>query len=58
LDNIQGGHQLMLLQTNKKITRQHVTKVPITATIIKKIEKLAIKEKMPKGLKSVIMPTS
>ena len=51
-DNIQGGHELLHLQTNSVITRRKVTPVPITPAIIKQVHTaLAEQEDMPAGLK-------
>jgi hypothetical protein len=50
-DSLQGGHELLHLQTNMVIKRRQVTQVPITPAIIKQVETLAAAEGMPRGLK-------
>jgi hypothetical protein len=50
-DNKQGGHDLLHLQTNRMITRRHVTPIPITPVIIKMVHRIAEQDGMPKGLK-------
>jgi hypothetical protein len=50
-DNHQGGHDLLHIPTNHLITRHKVTQVPITPTIIKRVERLAEMDGMPPGLK-------
>ena len=51
MDNAQGGHELLHLQTNKIVKRSNLTKIPITPSIIKQVHALAELEEMPKGLK-------
>jgi len=50
-DNMQGGHQLLHLQTNSIITRQFLTLTPITKPILRQVEMIAEQENMPAGLK-------
>jgi hypothetical protein len=50
-DNIQGGHELLHLQTNEIVYRQYITLVPITSSVIKQVHELAVMQKMPHGLK-------
>jgi hypothetical protein len=49
--NEHGGHDLLHLQMNHKITRHRVTPIPITPVIIKMGHCIAKKDGMPKGLK-------
>jgi hypothetical protein len=51
MDNAQGGHELLHLQTNKVVKRRNLTKIPITPSIIKQVHALAELEEMPRGLK-------
>jgi hypothetical protein len=51
LDNAQGGHELLRLQTNKVVKRRNLTKVPITPSIIKQVHALTEMDEMPRGLK-------
>jgi cobalamin biosynthesis protein CobT len=51
MDNAQGGHELLHLQTNKVVKRRNLTKIPITPSIVKQVHALAELEEMPKGLK-------
>jgi hypothetical protein len=52
MDNAQGGHELLHLQTNKIVKRRNLTKVPITPSIIKQVHALAELDEMPRGLKT------
>jgi hypothetical protein len=52
MDNAQGGHELLHLQTNKILKSRNLTKVPITPSIIKQVHALAEMDEMPRGLKS------
>jgi hypothetical protein len=49
MDNAQGGHELLHLQTNKVAKRRNLTKIPITPSIIKQVHALAELEEMPRG---------
>ena len=49
LNNIQGGHEVMDLNTGKVITRRKVTEIPITRLVIKAVEAMAKRE----GFKSL-----
>ena len=49
--NHQGGHELLHLQTNRVITRNKITSVPITPSVVKQVHAIAQMENMPKGLK-------
>jgi hypothetical protein len=51
VDNIQGGHELLHLQTNAVITRRQLTRMVLTPSIIRMVHQLAKLDKMPKGLK-------
>jgi hypothetical protein len=51
MDNAQGGHELLHLQTNCVVKRRKLTKIPITLHIIKQVHALAVLDKMPYGLK-------
>jgi hypothetical protein len=51
MDNAQGGHELLHLQTNKVVKRRKLTKIPITPSIIKQVHALAVLDDMPEGLK-------
>ena len=53
LNNKQGGHYLMHLSTGKLITRQTVTVVPITDSVIHRVDKLGTKQ----GMKSLKLET-
>jgi hypothetical protein len=50
-DNLQGGHELLHLQTNAMITRRKVTPIPITPAVITQVNLLAEQDGMPQGLK-------
>ena len=45
----QGGHEILNLETGEVITRQYVTAIPITTTVIKAVEQLAEQQ----GVKSM-----
>ena len=47
----QGGHELLHLATNKPITRNKVTPVPITPAVVKMVHEIAKTEKMQKRIK-------
>ena len=49
--NHQGGYELLHLQTNRTILRSKVTAVAITPSVIKMVHVMAVKDKMPDGLK-------
>ena len=51
MDNAQGGHELLHLQTNKVVKRRQLTKVPITPSIINQVHALAVLDGMPEGQK-------
>jgi hypothetical protein len=51
MDNAQGGHELLHLQTNRVVKRRKMTKIPITPNIIKQVHALAVLDEMPEGLK-------
>jgi hypothetical protein len=51
MENAQGGHELLHLQTNKIVKRRKLTKRPITPSIIKQVHALADFDDMPRGLK-------
>ena len=51
MDNAQGGHELLHLQTNKVVKRRKLTKIPISPSIIKQVHALAVLDDMPEGLK-------
>ena len=53
MENSQGGHEILHLQTNKVVKRRNLTKIPITPSIIKKVHALATLEDMPQGLKMI-----
>jgi hypothetical protein len=50
MDNGQGGHELLHLQTNKVVKRSNLAKIPITPSIVKQVHALAELEEMRKGL--------
>jgi hypothetical protein len=50
-DKVQGGHELLHLQTNALITRHTITPVSLTQAIINQVHALAVQENMPHGLK-------
>jgi hypothetical protein len=51
LNNKQGGHELLDLQTGSIITRQQGTPLPMTRNVIEMVHTRADKDKMPSGLK-------
>jgi hypothetical protein len=51
MDNAQGGHELLHLQTNKVVKQRNLTKILITPSIIKQVHALAELDEMPAGLK-------
>jgi hypothetical protein len=51
-DNDQGGHDVLHLQTGRKITHHQVTPLPITPAVLKQVHRLAEMDDMPQGLKS------
>jgi hypothetical protein len=51
MDNAQGEHELLHLQTNKIVKRSNLTKIPITPSIIKQVHALAELNEMPADLK-------
>jgi hypothetical protein len=51
MDNAQGGHELLQIQTNKLVKRRNLTKISITPSIIKQVHALAELDEMPAGLK-------
>jgi hypothetical protein len=51
MDNAQGGHELLHLQTNRVVKRHTMTKISITPSIIKQVHALAVLDGMPEGLK-------
>jgi hypothetical protein len=51
MENAQGGHELLHLQTNKFVKRRKLTKVSITPSIMKQVHALAELDEMPRGLK-------
>jgi len=51
IDNEQGGHQLLNLNTNKIIARRNLTRAVITKTIIQRVHDIAIMEGMTRGIK-------
>jgi hypothetical protein len=51
LNNKQGGHELLDLQTGSIITRRQVTPLPMTRNVIEMVHTRADKDKMPSGLK-------
>jgi hypothetical protein len=51
MDNAQGGHELLHLQTNQVVKRRKLTKIPMPPSIIKQVHALAVLDDMPLGLK-------
>ncbi len=51
MDNAQGGHELLHLQTNQVVKRRTMANIPITPSIIKQVHALAVLDDMPEGLK-------
>jgi hypothetical protein len=45
-NNIQGGHELMNLQTGYKFTRPHVTEIPVTQMVIDAMETMAKRQRI------------
>jgi hypothetical protein len=56
MDNAQGGHELLHLQTNKVVKRRKHTKIPITPSIIKQVHALAVLDEMPEGFIKKLEP--
>jgi hypothetical protein len=50
-DNIQGGHDLLHLPTNRIIMRSRVTSIPITPAVINQVHTMARQQAQPEGLK-------
>ena len=50
-NNHQGGHELLHLATNKTRNYRIIKPLPISASIIKQVHTIAMKKRMPKGLK-------
>ena len=50
LDTLQGGYELLNLNTNKVITRRKITTIPITQTVIDRVEALAAADNMKPDL--------
>ena len=46
MDNAQGGHKLLHLQTNKVIKQRTLTKIPMPPSIIKQVHALAVLDDM------------
>jgi hypothetical protein len=51
LNNKQGGHELLDLQSGAIITRRQVTPLPMTQNVIESVHRRADKEIMPSGSK-------
>jgi hypothetical protein len=51
LNNKQGGHELLDLQTGSIITQRQVTPLSMTQNVIEMVQTRADKDKMPSGLK-------
>ena len=49
--NDQGGHDLLHLPANQVINRAYLITTPINKAIIGQVHALAVKDKMPRGLK-------
>ena len=49
--NHQGGHELLNLQTYITILRSKVTAIAITPSVIEMVHAMAVKDKIPDGLK-------
>ena len=49
MDNIQGGHELMDLNSGQVITQRKVTEIPVTELVIKAVKQMAYNE----GFKSL-----
>ena len=50
-DSHQGGHKVIHLQMNRVITRQNITKLPITRNVVEQVDCIARQEKMTRHLK-------
>jgi hypothetical protein len=48
--NLQGSYKFTLLPTGKKITRRKFTEMPVTNSVIKKVEEMAEKDGAVKGI--------
>jgi hypothetical protein len=53
MDNAQGGHELLHLQTNQVVKRRKLTKIPMPPSIVKQSHALAVLDDMPLGLKKL-----
>jgi len=52
--NIQGGHELMDLNSGRLITQQHVWEIPVTDVVIKAVEQMGAEQ----GVKSLKLQNS
>ena len=62
LNNKQGGHELMNINTERKTTRPRVWELPVTDLIIQRIEELAAKDgirslKLTNRNKTIVYPS-
>jgi hypothetical protein len=51
VDNDQGGHHILDLQTGRTTTRRTVTTIPITQNIIDLVHEMAYNDNLPDGIK-------
>jgi hypothetical protein len=48
--NLQGSYKFLSLSTGKKVTRRKFTEMPITDSVIKKVEEMAVKDGAVNGI--------
>jgi hypothetical protein len=48
--NFQGSYKFLSLQTGKRITRKQFKELPMPASVIKRVEAMALKEKQEKTI--------
>jgi hypothetical protein len=48
--NLQGSNKFLSLATGKKVTRRKFTEMPVTDTVIKQVEEVAVKDGAVKGI--------
>jgi hypothetical protein len=48
--NLQGSYKFLSLSTGKKVTQRKCTEMPITDSVIKKVEEMAVKDGVVNGI--------
>jgi hypothetical protein len=48
--NLQGSYKFLSLSTGKKVTRRKFTEMPITDSVIKKVQEMAVKDGAVNGI--------